>query len=364
MANEIVSGRVEGMLTKDAVIEALRGVKDPELDRSLVELGMIKDVQIEAGRVEVTVALTVSGCPLKSKIQSDVEAAVGQLDGVEAVTVNMTAMSQEERQALFGQKEEDVIPVLTGDKPPKVMAVASGKGGVGKSTVTANLAIALARQGAKVGLIDADIYGFSIPRMMGISGRPRLIDEKIMPFMAHGVRVMSMGAFVDEDTPLIWRGPMLRGILQQFLRDVIWGELDYLLLDLPPGTGDVALDVAQLIPGASLLLVTTPQKVAAGVASRAAHMAEKTEQKIIGVIENMSWLECTSCQERINVFGEGGGQELADKLGVPLLAQVPLCPPVNATADTGVPAVAQGDNAVATAFLDLAQVLHLTIGAR
>lgn len=350
------------MVTKEAVIDVLRDVKDPELDRSLVELGMVKEVQIEGGRVEVTVALTVAGCPLKSKIQSDVQEAVASLEGVDEVVVHMTAMSPEERKALFGQNQEDKIPILTGQNPPKVIAVASGKGGVGKSTVTTNLAIALARHGAKVGLIDADIYGFSIPRMMGIFGRPRLIEEKIIPFIAHGIKVISMGAFVDEDVPLIWRGPLLRGILQQFLKDVLWGDLDYLLLDLPPGTGDVALDVAQLIPESRLLLVTTPQKVAAGVASRAAHMAEKTNQTILGVVENMSWLECTGCSERISVFGEGGGEELANKLGVPLLAQIPLCPSVNEKADTGVPAVVQGDNPVAAAFMDLAQILHLTLG--
>lgn len=347
------------MVTREEVLNALRQVKDPELGRSLVELGMVRDIVISDGCVEVTIALTVSGCPLRHAIQSDAQAAIANLPGVKEAVVHMTSMNQKEREALFGTKaEKEEVNVLSGENPPQVIAVASGKGGVGKSTVTVNLALALAQQGVKVGLIDADIYGFSVPRMLGLNGRARVIGEKVVPFQVHGVEVISMGSFVDEDVPLIWRGPMLRGVLQQFLRDVLWSRLDYLLLDLPPGTGDVALDVAQLIPHSSLLLVTTPQKVSAGVASRAAHMAEKTAQRIIGVVENMSWLECPHCRERMYVLGHGGGQELALKLGVPLLAQIPLCPSVNEAADEGVPAVVQGNNPVAQAFLELAEVLR------
>lgn len=334
---------------RDAVYEALKGVIDPEIRRSIVELGMLDEFTIaDDGTVDVRVLLTVSGCPLKDTIISDTTKAVQAVEGVTAVNVELGTMTPEQRQEmrekLQGPGASRPIPFNEPNSLTRVYAVASGKGGVGKSSVTANLAVALAEQGLSVGVVDADIYGFSIPGMLGLSGNPTRVDDMIIPQVAHNVKVMSIGMFVPPSQPVVWRGPMLHRALQQFLTDVFWGDLDILLLDLPPGTGDIAISVGQLLPTSELLVVTTPQQAAAQVAARAGTVATQTRQRIAGVVENMSWLELPS-GERMEIFGSGGGTEVADQLTrttgakVPLLGQIPLDEPVRSGADAGVPAV-------------------------
>lgn len=315
---------------------------DPELHKSLVQLNMVKGINIDGGKVSVAVALTTKSCPLQDVIADDVREKVGEIEGVREVHVELAEMTREQREELFGLKMN--APILAETSKTTIIGVASGKGGVGKSTVTVNLAAALKARGKDVGILDCDIYGFSVPRMVGIEGRrPTVIDGKIIPIPAHGMKVISMGNFVEENTPVVWRGPMLGKILRQFLNDVVWGEPDYLLLDLPPGTGDMALDVAQLMPKAGLIVVTTPQIVASNVASRAAQMAHKTNQRILGVIENMSNFVCPCCGEATPIFGEGGGQNLAVELEVPLLGSVPLTLEARTHGDKGVPvALAEG----------------------
>jgi ATP-binding protein involved in chromosome partitioning len=321
------------MLTREKILDALREVKDPELNRSLVELNMIRNIRIDGKNVSLDVILTVSGCPLKVKIGEDVENAVKNL-GAEKVEIHFGAMTDEERAALAASLRKErqagagtgpgaLSPLLAEGAKTEFIAVASGKGGVGKSTVTVNLAVALAREGMKVGIIDADIYGFSVPDMMGIEQRPVVIGETILPVERFGVKVMSMGFFVQDNSPVVWRGPMLGKMLRNFLSEVHWGELDYMLLDLPPGTGDVALDVHQLIPKSKEILVTTPHATASFVAARAGAMAIKTNHEILGVVENMSWYT-NKHGEREYVFGRGGGEKLARELKTDLLAQIPL----------------------------------------
>jgi ATP-binding protein involved in chromosome partitioning len=321
------------MITAEQVLEALRGVKDPELDRSLVELNMIRNIQIDGTTVSLDVILTIQGCPLKVKIGEDVEDAIKAL-GAEKVHVTFGSMTDEERASLSqklrntGQQTGN-SDLLSPSSKTRFIAVASGKGGVGKSTVTVNLAVSLARLGKKVGIIDADIYGFSVPDMMGIEQRPVVIDETILPVERFGVKVMSMGFFVDDNAPVVWRGPILGKMLRNFFHEVHWGELDYLLLDLPPGTGDVALDVHQIIPQSKEIIVTTPHATAAFVAARAGAMAlHTTKHELLGVVENMSWYENRD-GEHDYVFGRGGGQKLAEELQVELLAQIPLRAPDN-----------------------------------
>lgn len=317
-------------LTKDQVLEAVRNVHDPELNKSLVELNMIRNIKVtDNNKVFLEVILTISGCPLKLKIKEDVEKAILNI-GAEEVHVTFGAMSSEERAALSAQLRNSIGPsksipnILSPDSSTNFIAVASGKGGVGKSTVAINLAVSLARLGKRVALIDADIYGFSVPDMMNIKQAPVVIDDVILPVESHGVKVMSMGFFVSDNSPVVWRGPMLGKMLRNFLSEVHWGELDYMLLDLPPGTGDIALDVHALFPNCMELLVTTPQNTAAFVAARAGAMAlNMTKHKLIGVIENMSWYE-TSNGAYEYPFGEGGGKRLAEELGVPLLLQIPM----------------------------------------
>lgn len=334
---------------RDAVYEALKGVIDPEIRRSIVELGMLDEFTIaDDGTVDVRVLLTVAGCPLKDTITSDTTKAVQAVEGVTAVNVELGTMTPEQRQEmrekLQGPGASRPIPFNEPNSLTRVYAVASGKGGVGKSSVTANLAVALAEQGLSVGVVDADIYGFSIPGMLGLSGNPTRVDDMIIPQVAHNVKVMSIGMFVPPSQPVVWRGPMLHRALQQFLTDVFWGDLDILLLDLPPGTGDIAISVGQLLPTSELLVVTTPQQAAAQVAARAGTVATQTRQRIAGVVENMSWLELPS-GERMEIFGSGGGTEVAEQLTrttgakVPLLGQIPLDEPVRSGADAGVPAV-------------------------
>lgn len=348
------------MIDRQQVMDALAEVQDPELHKSLVELNMVRDVEIAGSDVKVTIALTTAGCPLKETIQQSVEERLARISGIGKIEVVLGAMTQEERAQMFSTQFNS--PITAPDSKTQVIGVASGKGGVGKSTVTVNLAAALQKQGASVGILDCDIYGFSVPRMVGIEeARPTVIDGKILPIPAHAMKVISMGNFVPDNSPVIWRGPMLGKILRQFLTDVVWGDLDYLLLDLPPGTGDMALDVAQLLPKSSLLIVTTPQVVAAGVASRAAQMSFKTNQRILGVVENMSTFVCPCCGEQTPIFGEGGGQSLAEELKVPLLAQLPLTMEARTLGDEGVPVAIAGEGATAEAYAELAQRVVATI---
>lgn len=328
------------MLTEEQVIEALKDVKDPELNRTFVELDMIRDVQVDGDRVSLTVVLTIPGCPLKAKIEEDIVSKIKEL-GASKVDLTFGAMTDEERAALSarlrgrkpgpqGRQTGPLSPMLEDDSPTQFIAVASGKGGVGKSTVTVNLAIALARKGKNVGIIDADIYGFSVPDMMGIEQRPTVIDKTILPVERFGVKVMSMGFFVQDNSPVVWRGPMLGKMLRNFFTEVLWEDMDYILLDLPPGTGDMALNVHELIPKSKELIITTPHATAAFVAARAGAMAKHTKHEILGVVENMAYYECTDCGKRDYVFGQGGGERLAKELETELLAEIPLGTPENA----------------------------------
>ena len=336
--------------TTEQVTKALDGVHDPEIRRPITELGMVKDIEVGAdGLVRVQVWLTVAGCPLRDTITREVTAAVGKVPGVSSVRVDLDVMSDEQRRALQtqlrGGRAEPQIPFAQPSSLTRVYAVASGKGGVGKSSVTVNLAAALAAGGHKIGVVDADIYGHSVPRMLGVTGRPTPVENMIMPPSAHDVKVISIGMFTKGNTPVVWRGPMLHRALQQFLADVYWGDLDVLLLDLPPGTGDVAISVAQMLPSAELLVVTTPQLAASEVAERAGAIAMQTHQRIAGVIENMSYLLCPHCGEQTEIFGSGGGASVAAALSrltgapVPLLGQVPIDVRLREGGDAGVPLV-------------------------
>ena len=332
------------MVTEAQVREALRTVMDPEIGRPIEDIGMLRGISIEGDTVRVDVLITIEGCPLKDRITNDVTAAVAPLEGVARVAVDLSPMSQEQRAALVQQLRGGDAAAPQRSKisfPPStaIVAIASGKGGVGKSSVTVNLACALAAEGHRVGVLDADVWGFSVPRMLGVHGKPVGFNDMILPLEGHGVKVISMGFFVPEETPVIWRGPMLHKAIEQFLGDVYWGDLDFLLCDLPPGTGDVSISLASFIPGASMLVVTTPQEAARKVAERAGKMAERTNLRPIGVIENMSYYVCPHCGERDDIFGTGGGREAADTLGVPLMAQVPLVPALRAGGDTGSPIV-------------------------
>jgi ATP-binding protein involved in chromosome partitioning len=355
------------VVTEEQVREALRSVLDPEIGRPIEDLGMLKAIAVNEGTVRVDVLLTIEGCPLRDRITGDVTAALSPLQGIERVHVELTPMSEPERQALVGK----LRGAPAGAAPPQqqisfppttsLVAIASGKGGVGKSSVTVNLAAALVADGAKVGVLDADVWGFSVPRMLGVHGAPVGFDGMILPLEGHGVKVISMGFFVPEENPVIWRGPMLHKAIQQFLGDVYWGDLDFLLCDLPPGTGDVSISLASFIPGASMLVVTTPQEAARKVAERAGKMAERTNLRPIGVIENMSFYVCPHCGERDAIFGEGGGQEASATLNVPLLAQIPLVPTIRAGGDEGVPiVVSEPDAPASVAFREAASAIRRT----
>lgn len=350
------------MVEHSAVMKALGSVIDPELRVDIVSLGMVDDVRIDGSHVAVTVLLTIAGCPLKGTLTQDTEAAVLKVPGVEQVSVTLGVMTPEQRQALRA-KLQRTNPFSDPGSLTRIYAIASGKGGVGKSSVTANLAAAMANMGLKVGVIDADIYGFSIPGMFGVSGSPTRVDDMILPKVAHGVKIMSIGMFVGTGQPVVWRGPMLHRALQQFLTDVHWGDLDVLLLDLPPGTGDVAISVAQLLPRSELVIVTTPQQAAAQVAARAGAVAAQTSQKVVGVIENMSAMVLPD-GTRLEVFGSGGGEQVASQLTatldypVPLLGQIPLDAPVREAGDLGTPTVLKHPGAAASAVLvDIARSL-------
>ncbi len=335
---------------EDAVRAALATVNDPEIHKPITDLGMVKSVEIaEDGAVRVGVYLTVAGCPMRETITTGVGEAVAAVEGVTSVAVDLDVMSDEQRRELAstlrGGQAEREIPFARPGTLTRVYAVASGKGGVGKSSVTVNLAASMAADGLKVGVVDADIYGHSVPRMLGVEGRPTQVENMIMPPSAHGVSVISIGMFTPGNAPVVWRGPMLHRALQQFLGDVYWGDLDVLLLDLPPGTGDIAISVAQLVPNAEILVVTTPQQAAAEVAERAGSIAVQTHQKIVGVIENMAGLPCPHCGEMVDVFGTGGGQRVAEGLSrttgatVPVLGSIPIDVRLREGGDDGRPVV-------------------------
>jgi len=345
---------------RDEIRRALEVVIDPELHRSIVELDMVRSIDVSAnGVVDVTVSLTTPGCPIKGHFQTSVADAVSALEGVTHVNVYFDVLSDTQKAALQQKLGRASLPAGSLAQVANVLCIGSGKGGVGKSTLTANLAAALAGEGKRVGVLDADVWGYSIPRMYGLgSTRPPVSAErKILPLTAHGVKVMSIGFFVEEDAAVVWRGPMLHKALTQFLQDVDWGVLDYLLVDLPPGTGDVSMTLAQLLPQAQFVIVTTPQQTAQKVARRSAQMAHKVALEIGGVIENMSSFT-TPSGERFALFGEGGGKELADELDVPLLGRVPLTMPLRAQADDGVPLViVDPDDPAAQAIRQIARGL-------
>jgi len=345
---------------EQAVHAALATVNDPEINRPITELGMVKSVVVVDGVADIGVYLTVAGCPMRETITTRVTDAVSRVPGVSSVRVELDVMSDEQRadmrKNLRGGAPEAVIPFAQPGSLTRVYCVASGKGGVGKSSVTVNLAAALAARGLSVGVVDADIYGHSVPRMLGVTARPTRVDDMIMPPQAHGLKVISIGMFTAGNDAVVWRGPMLHRALQQFLADVFWGDLDVLLLDLPPGTGDIAISTAQLLPNAELLVVTTPQQAAAEVAERAGSIAVQTRQRVAGVVENMSWMELPD-GSRMDVFGSGGGQTVADSLTrllgtkVPLLGQIPLEPRVRESGDAGTPVVLVAPDSPAAAAL-------------
>jgi ATP-binding protein involved in chromosome partitioning len=362
-------------LSEAQVLDALRPVQDPELHRSIVDLDMVKRIDVNGGAVQVVVALTVPGCPLRGEITRRVTEAVSPLAGVESVDVDLTVMTDAEREMLrarlssesshghahgaqagqpLGHEEGRANPFQSADSRTRVIGMTSGKGGVGKSSVSVNTAIALARMGKEVGILDADVYGFSVPKMLGITQDPVVIDGLVVPPVAYDVKVISIGFFVEENQPVMWRGPMLHKALEQFLTDVYWGDLDYLVIDMPPGTGDVALSMAQYLPRSEILVVTTPQPAAQRVAQRSAYMAKKINLPLRGVVENMSWFTGDD-GKRYELFGAGGGAALAEDLGVPLLAQVPLVPALREGGDTGVPVmVSDPDGEAAQALQGLA----------
>jgi ATP-binding protein involved in chromosome partitioning len=347
--------------TTGQVREALRAVIDPELRRDIVELEMVRSIDVHPnGVVDVTVSLTTPGCPIRSHFQTGVSNAVQALDGVSAVNISFDVLSDTEKQALGRRLGRGSLPEGALAQVTNVICVGSGKGGVGKSSVTANLAAALAGEGKLVGILDADVWGYSQPRMLGLGAeRPRVSAERrLIPLVAQdGIKVMSIGFFVEQDAAVVWRGPMLHKALQQFLEDVDWGQLDYLLIDLPPGTGDVSMTLAQLLPDARFVIVTTPQPVAQKVARRSAEMASKLKLEIAGVIENMSGF-VTPSGERFQIFGEGGGQLLAEELDVPLLGKVPLTMGLREQSDAGTPLVfSDPDDPAAQALREAARGL-------
>jgi ATP-binding protein involved in chromosome partitioning len=347
--------------TETDVRSALARVNDPEIRKPITDLGMVKSIRLsEDSSVDVGIYLTTAACPMRTEISERVRKAVADVAGVGEIRVELDVMNDEQRtelrKSLRGDSAEPVIPFAQPGSLTRVYAVASGKGGVGKSSVTVNLAAAMAARGLSVGVLDADIYGHSVPRMLGTDAKPTQVERMIMPPVAHDVKMISIAQFTTGNTPVVWRGPMLHRALQQFLADVFWGDLDVLLLDLPPGTGDVAISVAQLIPGAEILVVTTPQQAAAEVAERAGAIALQTRQRVVGVVENMSWLELPD-GSRMDIFGSGGGQAVSERLTVavgaevPLLGQIPLDTKVREAGDNGVPIVLSAPDSPASVAL-------------
>jgi len=339
---------------RDAILKALEQVIDPELRRPVTELDMVRAVDVDGGDVRITIALTVAGCPLRSSFQDQVQRVLASVPGVERVALGFDVMTPDERQALTTKLRGGVTERTKGislDASTRVLAIASGKGGVGKSTVSVNLAAAFAALGHRTGILDADVYGHSIPHMLGIRQKPVLVDRMIVPPVSHDLKLMSIGFFLENNEPVMWRGPMLHRALEQFLSDVHWGELDTLLVDMPPGTGDVSISLGQLLPRAEAVVVTTPQPLAQEVAARAAVMARKTNMRLIGVVENMSG----------DVFGSGGGEALANDLDVPLLGRVPLDAELRECGDVGEPLVtARPDSPTAEELVRIAEAIHAT----
>jgi ATP-binding protein involved in chromosome partitioning len=347
-------------VSRDEVLRALEGVIDPELKRSVVELDMVRDVRIEGGEVGVTIALTVPGCPLRASFEEQVADALRPVEGIQSVTLDFDVLTPEEREALTVKLRGGVAarsPGVSVDANTRVIAVASGKGGVGKSSLTANLAAAFSALGHKTGVLDADVYGYSIPTMLGIDQRPVAVDKMIVPPVRGDLKVMSIGFFLEDNSPVMWRGPMLHRALEQFLSDVHWGELDTLVVDMPPGTGDVAISLGQLLPRAEAVVVTTPHRAAQQVAVRAAHMARKTNMRLLGVVENMSFRAGSGEQ----LFGSGGGDDLAREVETTLLGRIPFDPQLAAYADEGEAMVAVEPEAeVSQAIIGLAETIAAT----
>ncbi len=367
-------------VTVDSITDALRPVQDPELHRSIVDLGMVRRVDIALPEITVAVDLTIAGCPLRNEIDRRVTEAVTAIDGVEQVRIEFGVMTDEQREQLrrslhgdpagtagtthaHGHAEGRAVPFADPGSNTRVLLIASGKGGVGKSSVTTNLSVALAARNKSVAVVDADVWGFSIPRMLGITQDPTIIDEMIVPPSNYGVKCISMGFFVEEDQPVIWRGPMLHKALEQFLTDVFWDDPDYLIVDLPPGTGDIALSIAQFMPRGEMFVVTTPQPTAEKVAQRAAYMARKVQLTVNGVIENMSWFTGDDGR-RYDIFGSGGGDTLSRALDVPLIAQVPLVPALRHGADTGAPVATDPTTEIGSVFARMAEMIDVTLAPK
>ncbi|HUG85439.1 MAG TPA: Mrp/NBP35 family ATP-binding protein [Euzebya sp.] len=338
-------------------MQALATVDDPEIGQPITDLDMVEGLAIDGGAVTVDVLLTVPGCPMKDTITREVTAAVSAVDGVTSVDVRLGSMTEQQRSAVAQKVRggaarapggQVVIPFAQAESPTKVIAIASGKGGVGKSSVTVNLAAALAKQGLRVGVLDADVWGYSIPRMLGVEGRPVAFNNMVMPLQAHGIKVISIGFFIDAEKPVIWRGPMLHRALQQFLADVHWGDLDFLLCDLPPGTGDIAISLAQMLPNADMLVVTTPQQAAQRVALRAGQMTAQTGMRVMGVIENMATFVAPDTGHEYRIFGEGGGQLLAAELDTEVWASIPIDARLREGSDNGMPLVLSDPDAPAS----------------
>jgi ATP-binding protein involved in chromosome partitioning len=366
------------MPTQDQVIDALRPVEDPELRRSIVDLGMVRDVRIDGGQVAIQFALTVAGCPLRNEIQTRVTTALTALPDVSGVSLDFTVMTDQEREAVrlmlhgnpgatagqgqaHGHAEGRKVPFSEPGSKTRPLLISSGKGGVGKSSVTVNLAVALASQGYSVGVVDADIYGYSVPRMLGTDRDPVVIDQMLVPPEAYGVRCISIGYFVPEGQAVIWRGPMLHKALEQFLTDVYWDEPDFLLIDMPPGTGDIALSLSQYLPRGEVYVVTTPQPAAQKVAALSAAMAAKVNLPVKGIIENMSWFTGDD-GKRYEIFGGGGGEELAGDLGIPLLGKLPLVPALREGGDEGRPITAvDPESEAAQCFQEIARKIAVEL---
>jgi len=334
---------------RQAVLDALTAVKDPDLHRDIVSLGFIKDLNVDGGHVRLTIELTTPACPVKDQMRDQARAAVIQLPGVTAVDIQMSAQV---RQASFGDGPRQPLPGVK-----NIIAVGAGKGGVGKTTVSVNLAIALAQCGSKVGLIDGDVYGPNVPIMLGLKTQLLTDGQKIVPAEKYGLQVISMGFLTGDDAPIIWRGPMLHGVVQQFFRDVKWLDLDYLVIDMPPGTGDVALSLSQTVPVAGAIVVTTPQQVSLADSRRAIAMYKKLNIPPLGVVENMSYFVCRNCHEESDIFGRGGGEAMAAELGVPFLGSIPIYQPIREGSDAGVPLViGEPESPAARAFMTVAEL--------